>query len=180
MTCCKRNALSLLIALVAGAAVAQEGPPSQYEHVKGLEPFIGFWQGDFQPPGGPEGTVTGFCRWTSNRSYAQFQWSFQPEGGERMHVGTVLIGWDGGVKGLKSWTFFPEGQSQGEASLEDGVLTVMGRGTTADGQATSAKATYKVSEDELTLTVSDAKVGDEEMPGYSFTVQKRERPGRGG
>ena len=80
---------------------------------------------------------------------------------------------------MNSWSFFPEGQGNGEAPLENGVLSIAGRGTTVDGEETSSNVTYEISGDKLTVTVKNAKRGDQEMPGYSFTVQKRERPRRG-
>ena len=174
----KLRSLSVLtlisMTVLASSVVAQM--PSQHDRVKGLEPFIGYWQSEVQQPNGPKGTLSGLGRWTSNKSFVQISWSFQPEGEEPMHYGTVLVGWNGKEKQLNSWAFFPDSVWVVEASLDGSVLSMSGSGTTAEGKATSSDTTYAIAGDELTVSNKNAKEDGEELPDSSYTLKKRERP----
>jgi hypothetical protein len=169
--------LCVAIAAVAcsGIAVSQDqGPPSQYEHVKGMADFIGFWAGDFQPPNGPEGTLRVSCRWTSNRSYASFGIMMQ-SGDERTHIGTTQVGWNGADKQLNAWGFWPDQQTHGKASVESGKLQIKSTGTTVDGIKTSADVTYAVAGDTMTITVKNRRQGDSEQPDMNIKLERRQR-----
>ena len=170
--------VAIAVAACSGTAISQEeGPPSQYEHVKGMADFIGFWSGDFQPPNGPEGRLLVFCRWTSNRSYASFGIMMQ-SGDQRTHIGTTQVGWNGGDKQLNVWGFWPDQQTHGKASLESGKLQIKSKGTTVDGIKTSADVTYTVDGDTLTISVKNRRQGDSEQPDMNIKLERRQRPRR--
>lgn len=167
----------LLVAALATTAVAQE-PPSQYERLEQLEPYVGFWQGDFQPSDGAAGTLFANARWTSNRSYVQIQWSFQADDAERTRrvpMVTVVLGWDGKHEQIRCWTFHPAGALVGPVSVTDDGMVINEAGTTFEGEPMSNKATYKIEGDQLKVTITDSKIGGESKPDMSLTLTKRER-----
>ena len=168
--------LAMAVVACSGIAISQDqGPPSQYEHVKGLADFIGFWAGDFQPPDGPEGRLLVSCRWTSNRSYASFGIMMQ-SGDERKHIGTTHVGWSGADKQLNVWGFWPDQQTRGKASLENGKLQIKSTGTTVDGLKSSADVTYEVDGDAMTVTVRNSRRGDSEQPDMLIKLERAAAP----
>lgn len=167
--------VAIAVAACSGTAISQEqGPPSQYERVKGLANFIGLWAGDFNPPNGPEGTLRVFCRWTSNRSYATFGIMMR-SGDERTHIGTTHVGWSGADKQLNVWGFWPDQQTRGKASVENGKLQIKSTGTTVDGLKSSADVTYEVDGDTLTITVRNSRRGDSERPDMDIKLERQQR-----
>ena len=168
-----RNMLAILCAFtVSSIAVAQEAPPSQYEHVKGLEPFIGFWAGD--APDGEEGGIAVMCRWAANKSYGQFNvWT--RGGDERMHLGMINVGWDHAEKKLAMWAFFPDTQAKAYPSIDGGTIKWSSTGTSADGEKTSADVKFQVDDDTLTIEVRNSRRGDADQPDMTLSLKRRER-----
>ena len=163
-----------LVAMLASASVGQE-LPSQNEHIKGLEPFIGFWEGEAPNTGG---TLNVWGRWASNNSFAQFQF-FLRGGDERTHIGTVIVGYSGENQQVKMWGFWPDSVIQGKvAEVGDGTLTYQSEGVTADGAKTGADVTWKADGDEVTINIANQHSDGEERPEMQVTLKRRDRPNR--
>jgi hypothetical protein len=173
---------SICIAVAAVAnlpslAVAQEEPPSQYEHVKGLEPFIGFWSGTMQPPDEAEQQLMVFCRWVANKSYAKFEIMSRNED-ERMHMATIIVGRSAKEDGLRMWGFWPDRLATGKATVEENRLSYYATAQTLAGVSASADVTLEVDGDKLTINVTNSKRGDDEPPDFSVTLERQQRPDR--
>lgn len=158
--------------LVPALAGAQEPPPSQYEHVKGLEPFIGFWASDSDE--GQDGGIAMFCRWAANKSYGQFNIWLRNEG-ERTHLGNISVGWDGAEKKLALWSFFPAGQAKAFPSIDGGTMKWSSQGTTAEGEKMSADVKFEVDGDTLTVEVRNSRRGEVAQPDVDLSLKRRQR-----
>ena len=169
---CRMFMVLLCALLVPGVTTAQEPPRSQYERVKGLEPFIGFWAGD--APEGQEGGLAVSCRWAANKSYGQFSiWSRNED--ERTHLGTISIGWDGAEKKLAMWAFFPDVQAKAYPTIDGKTIKWSSKGTNSEGQKTSADVKFAVDGDTLTIEVRNSRRGDEAQPDMTLSLKRRQR-----
>jgi hypothetical protein len=153
--------------------MAAEPMPSQYEHIKALEPFVGLWQTDLPSTDGTGGTLTAVGRLASNKSYLQLQFTTRSED-ERTHVGTIIIGRDFAGDQLVVWGFWPDQQAHGSVTIGENTVSWKSDGTTVDGAKSSANVAMSVSGDELTVKVTDSRRGDEEQPDMGFTFAKQE------
>jgi hypothetical protein len=173
-------ALILTIGLlaVAGRSSAQEAPLSQFEHIKGLEPFVGFWQSDTpEEEGGPATLV---CRLIANRSYLQMQLSMQVEG-ERETIATMLIGKDHAKDQVAFWGFWADQQTMGKnVEVGEGTAKWSETGEMPGGGKSSADVVIKASGDEMTVDVSNVKKAGEDQPEMHITFKRSQRRGRGG
>lgn len=160
--------------LLTNIGAAQEGPPSQFEHIKGLEPFVGVWQGEIPSPSGEAQPLTMSCRLTANKSYATFNLSGENEG-ERMNLGMIVVGMDAPKQQLTMWSFWPDRQSKGNASIEDDKLSFSGKGPLKDGTEVTADVSFEVSGDELSIKIRNSRRGDDEQPDRDLTLKRRER-----
>jgi hypothetical protein len=172
MRSCTVFSLSVVVvATLAGIGKAQE-LPSQQQHIQGLEPFMGFWEGELPDT---EATVNVWGRWTSNNSFGQFQFSIRGEN-ERTHVGTVIVGYSGENQKVKMWGFWPDEVLEGDVTqLKDGTLTYESAGVNADGTKSSAAVTWKVDGDEVTIHVTNRRRGTSEQPDMHVTLKRSER-----
>lgn len=177
--------LSALFALVFGLLSvanrisAQEEAPSQFEHIKGLEPFVGFWTAE--APEGEGGPMTLICRLTSNRSYLRMEASVPGEdGGRRQVVGTMLIGQDHAKDQVSIWSFWPDDQGQGKVEVGDGTATWSTTSVHGDGRKGTGHVSMKVDGDKLTIDVTNRKIGDESEPDMHLTFTRSQRRGRRG
>jgi hypothetical protein len=180
VTLYQRFAICITTAAVASLptlVMAQEGPPSQYEHVKGLESFIGSWRGMMQPPDEEERPLVIGCRWAANKSYAKFEIATSNED-KRMHMGTLIVGRKVEDDGLYMWGFWPDRLATGEATVEDNKLSYTATGLAHDGVDVSADVKLEVDGDELTVTVTNSKRGDDEQPDFTATLKRQQRPDR--
>ena len=111
----------ICVALATSSIFAQQNPlplPSQFEHLKGLEPLMGVWEGEYQPPGAPKGTLRGTCIWENNRSYAVINWTFAAaESPISVHPFSVRIGFNGKAKAPHFWVTTWDGQAEGPAVI---------------------------------------------------------------
>ena len=170
---------AVVVVSLPNLATAQEGPPSQYEHVKGLEPFMGFWRGTMQPPDGSEMQLTIYCRWAANKSYAKFEIMVRNEDeDERNHISTIIVGRSAKVDGLHMWAFWPDYVSTGKATVEGNKLSYTSTGQSLAGVENSADVTYVIDGNELKINVTNSKRGDEEQPDFSVTLERQQRGDR--
>ena len=164
----------VLLSVLVGAATAQETLTSQFDKVQGLQPFVGMWEADLPSDDGSAMKLNVFCRWTSNKSYAQFQFSVLRDE-ERTHVGTLTVGWNGADQCLNAWAFWPESVMQTQAEIGDGKLTYTGKGVTMDGKTTSADVSWTAEGDEVTVSVTNSVRGDARQPDMNVTLKRRAR-----
>ena len=159
----------------ATAALAQEAPPSQFEHIQGLDPFAGFWEGKSPEEGG--GTIYLSCRYAANRSYLQMQLSMEVEG-ERESMGTMLIGKNHANDQVSIWGFWPNRQIQGDnVQIGEDSASWKETGTDEGGQKSSANVVMKVTGDELTVDVTEARIGQQEGPEMHIVFKRSQRRG---
>ena len=114
------------------------------------------------------------CRWTSNKSYAMFQFTMLV-GEERTQMGTVLIGVDAKSNELQSWAFWPDSQGHGKVTLDGKKLTIKANGKMIDGPETSADVSYTVEGRTLTIHVANSLRGDEEQPDMTLKLERQRR-----
>ena len=126
-------ALSGFIAVQTATAQAPNPHPAQ-EALKGLQPFIGNWAGEFEAIGGFEGlakrkmvTGTNRFRWILNKTAVQLTWDNKfKDDGKPFNFGTGIITLDPVSKKLISHSFGYDGKVYwtGKASvvLKDKVL----------------------------------------------------------
>jgi len=115
-----------LFVTLSSDAYSQDAPP-QFEHIKGLEPFIGVWEGKFDPPGSaPIGTVRVTCKWMSNKSYFQMEGVYVPDGAEeiQLNVANVFIGYSGKTKAVHSWHLDLGTQAEAPAKITENKVTM--------------------------------------------------------
>lgn len=95
--------------LIVNTGFAQEKgqEPPAYEHLKQLEPFIGKWQGKFDPPGEtPLGTITVTTSWVGNKSYLHSEVLYTPDGTSAvLNQGNTMIGYNWKTKSVHAWEF---------------------------------------------------------------------------
>ena len=170
--------LAIGLFVVGHRSSAQEAPPSQFEHISGLEPFVGFWQSDTpEEDGGPARLV---CRLISNRSYLQMQLSMQVDS-ERETIATMLIGKDHAKDQVAFWGFWADQQTKGDnVEVGEGTAKWSEAGEMPGGGKSSAKVAMKVSGDELTVDVTDVKKAGEDQPEMHIKFKRSQRGGRGG
>ncbi|WP_146401973.1 hypothetical protein [Planctomycetes bacterium CA13] len=95
--------------LIVSTSFAQEEgqEPPAYEHLKQLEPFVGKWQGKFDPPGNaPLGTITVTTAWVGNKSYLYSEVLYTPDGMDAvLNQGNTMIGYNWKTKSVHAWEF---------------------------------------------------------------------------
>lgn len=104
-----------------------------YEQLQPLEWFIGSWvdQDD-------NVRIETECKWTENKRYITRSFSVSSDEIVQMS-GVQIIGWDAGSKQIRSWTFDSTGgHSQGVWSKSKDRWYIHKKGTTGDGQSTTA------------------------------------------
>ena len=126
-------ALSGFIAVQTATAQAPNPHPAQ-EALKGLQPFIGNWAGEFEAIGGFEGlakgkmvTGTNRFRWILNKTAVQLTWDNKfKDGGKPFNFGTGIITLDPVSKKLNWSSFGYDGKvywtGKGVMEIKDKVL----------------------------------------------------------
>ena len=166
---------AVVMQIAVTEAMAQEAPPSQFEAIKGLEPFAGFWEGEAPEEGG--GTVFVVCRFIGNRSYFQLQVSTEVEG-DRQVLGTLLIGKNHENGQASMWGFWPNQQLQADnVQISENTASWTQGGTDESGQKSSASVVMKVAGDEMTIDITDVKVGENDRPDMHFAYKRSQRRG---
>jgi|TARA_B110000438_G_scaffold75583_1_gene75716 hypothetical protein len=126
-------ALSGFIAVQTATAQAPNPHPAQ-EALKGLQPFIGSWAGEFEAIGGFEGlakgkmvTGTNRFRWILNKTAVQLTWDNKyKDDGKPFNFGTGIITLDPVSKKLNWSSFGYDGKvywtGKGVMEIKDKVL----------------------------------------------------------
>ena len=155
---------------------AQEPPPSQFEHIQGLEPFVGIWRAGKQGEG--EVPMILSCRLTTN--YLRLQLSTPTDSGPQT-MGTMLIGRDFAKDQVSAWCFLGDNQSHGKVQVGEGTASWTATGVRNDGAKSSENLAIKVVGDKLTFDVTNITYGDSAPPDMHYTfTRSQQRSGRRG
>ena len=170
-------ALSGFIAVQTATAQAPNPHPA-HEALKGLQPFIGNWAGEFESYGGFEGLekgrmVTGSnrFRWILNKTAVQMTWDDKfKDDGKTFAFGTSIITLDPVSKKLISHSFGYDGKvyfhGKGVLELKDKVLHSDTDENTINNTNTKSQATRRKSNrntmivHHTNLVINGKKIGD--------------------
>ena len=112
---------------------APQATSSNYEHLKGLEWFIGSWVDQDENV-----RIVTDCNWTKNKNFITRTFTVSADDNVELS-GMQIIGWDASSKQIRSWTFDSDGGfAQGVWSKSKDRWYVHKRGTTAHGETTTA------------------------------------------
>lgn len=176
----------LILATFSGTRAASGQPetrPSNYEHLKPMEPFIGRWVAETvteeEIPGlatsGAAMVIPVTYEWTLNRNFIAVNYS--------VNVGDVtllgyqgLIGWDPATQQIKSWGFDSDGgHGQAVWIRSDGRWTATVNGVQRDGKKVLATMTrVDTSSDSFTVQFSDQAVGGQPQSDGPELIFRRE------
>jgi uncharacterized protein (TIGR02246 family) len=149
---------------------------SPYERLKELEWMVGEWVDESE-----DAQITTSVRWGPGKGYLVRDYSVQVQG-EPETSGLMIIAWDPQTDQIKSWIFNADG-SRGEGSwtrVTDNQWVVKARGTTDDGQATSATQVISlVNKDAIKTSSIDRIIGGEIARDIEdvIMVRKPQAPG---
>lgn len=180
-----RNAIGVFILLSVATipltprAVAQTAP--QYEHLKGLDPFIGVWEGKYDPPGEPPmGTVRVECKWIGSKSYFQFEATYSPDGveveGQKIVLkpNNIFIGYSGKTKSPYSWHLAMGSHMDGPAEIQKNKIVMNKLERYGDsGSKGSRSLTFELRGDELVGGSTNIIRNGEKQPDEEPLVLKR-------
>ena len=158
------SASALMVA--ASLTLAQaDGMPSNYEHLKDLDYFVGQWKAEGTASNGSEYTVLRSYKWILNKNFLSDELVIRV-GDRQVWASMGLFGWDPSEKKIKSGSANASGGlGQVTWTKHDDGGTGEYSGIAADGQEVSAKhAIVGTGEDAFTYTISDLKVGDNTLP----------------
>jgi uncharacterized protein (TIGR02246 family) len=145
-------------------------PPSNYEHLKGLEWAIGEWADDVK-----EGEVARISfDWTDNQNFIVSHFTTTIKN-VSIGGGTQWIGWDPLNKSIRSWVFESNG-GFGEATwAKDGAKwTLKVSAVLPDGKkATSTNILTRVDADTMTWEVKDRTLDGKPLPDIKAVRMKR-------
>ncbi len=170
----------IALGLISAPALifAQGMPPSQFEHIQGLEPFVGIWRAGKQGEGEVQMILS--CRLTTNRSYLRLQVSTPTDSGPQT-IGTMLIGRDFAKDQVSVWCFQGDNQVHGKVKVGEGTASWTATGVRNDGAKSTESLAIKVDGDKLTVDVTNIKYGDDSPPDMSYTfTRSQQRSGRRG
>lgn len=165
-----------LFAALSATSQAQDGPP-QFEHIKGLKPFIGEWEGKYDPPGDvPMGTVRVRCKWMGSKGYCHFEGLFTPDGTDiELNPVNIFIGYSGKTKAVHSWHLLLGSNANAPVKITKNKVRfeVRDRHST-DGTPETRTVTYELrSPNELVGRNTDITRGGEAKPDDEPLVLKR-------
>jgi uncharacterized protein (TIGR02246 family) len=148
-------------------------PPSNAEHLEGIEWLIGEWAGEAEK--GESATAT--YDWAENQNFIVSSFATTVEG-VPVVGGTQWIGWDAIDKQIRSWSFYSRGGFGEAIWTKDGdkwALKTTAR--TADGKKASAtNIVTKTDDDHMTWQMTKLTVGGESIPDPKPVKMKRVKP----
>jgi hypothetical protein len=167
----------LLTMIITNTSHAEDenNPPPAYQHLKQLEPFVGKWQGKFDPPGNaPMGTVTVTNRWVGNKSYLLTEVLYTPDGTDVvLNQQTALIGYNWKTKSMHTWEFGWLMQSSAPVLATDMKLTIEGGEISARGADRALKTTTIELADPNTMITTSHLLKNGERELYEHLTLKR-------
>ncbi len=145
-------------------------PPSNYEHLRGLEWAVGDWASENGP--GPVQRIS--LAWNEGQNW--INGSFATTFGD-ISLGHVKqwIGWDPDAKRVRSWSFDDSGAfGEGSWSKDGNKWVIKSTVTLSDGK--KAKATFTVGfidAETISLQSTDRTLGDDKLPDMKEALLKR-------
>ena len=146
-------------------------PPSNYEHLKGLEGLIGSWTAE----GAEGGEVARIAfEWTENQNFitSTFATTFKD-----ISIGgaTQWIGWDASAKTVRSWSFHDNGGFGGGTWTANGKSwTIKTEATLPDGKKATATDIISFSDaDTITFAAKDRMLDGKPLPDIKEVKFKR-------
>jgi uncharacterized protein (TIGR02246 family) len=150
---------------------AAYAPPSNYEHLRGLEWLIGEWADDV--PRGEAARIS--FEWTDNQNFvvSHFTTTIQ---NVSIGGGTSWIGWDPTAKTVRSWLFETTGGfGQGTWTKDGAKWTVKSSAVLPDGKkAGSTNVVTRVDADTLTWAVTGRTLDGKPLPDIKEVRMKRQ------
>lgn len=156
--------------LLESVRQAAYAPPSNYEHLKGLEGLIGDWADDV--PKGEAARIS--FEWTENQNFvvSHFTTTIQ---NVSIGGGTSWIGWDPTAKTIRSWVFESTGGfGQGTWTRDGKAWTIKLGAVLPDGKrATSTNTVTRIDADTLTWAVTERTLDGKPLPDIKEIKLKR-------
>ena len=148
-------------------------PPSNHEHLEGLEWLIGEWAGEAEKGESARASY----EWAENQNFIVSSFATTLNG-EPVLGGTQWIGWDAVDKRIRSWSFYSRG-GFGEATWtkEGSSWSLKTTARTADGKKASAtNIMTRTDDDHMTWQMTKLTVGGESLPDPKPVKMKRVKP----
>jgi uncharacterized protein (TIGR02246 family) len=146
-------------------------PPSNYEHLKGLEWLIGEWADDVQK--GEAARIS--FEWTDNQNFVVSHFTTTVQN-VSIGGGTSWIGWDPNAKTVRSWVFESSGGfGQGTWTRDGAKWTIKSSAVLPDGKkAASTNVVTRVDADTITWSVTDRTLDEKPLPDIKEVRMKRQ------
>ncbi|MCE9566972.1 MAG: SgcJ/EcaC family oxidoreductase [Planctomycetes bacterium] len=145
-------------------------PPSNHEHLKGLEAFVGSWASDHDA--GEVARVS--FGWTENQNFmtSTFATTFK---NVTVGGGTQWIGWDPANKAVRSWSFHANGGfGEGIWSRQQNTWIIKTTATLPDGKKATATDIFTlVDADIITFQAKERTVDGKPLPDVKEVKLKR-------
>ncbi len=156
--------------LLSGVRDASFAPPSNYEHLRGLEWTIGDWAGSAEP-----GTVERLAvAWSDNHNFINATFTTTAK---NISVGSArhCLGWDPEAKQIRSWIFDASGAfGQGSCTHDGKQCVIKTASVLQDGKkATATHIVTRVDADTITLQSRDRGVDGNKLPDTKEVKLKR-------
>jgi uncharacterized protein (TIGR02246 family) len=148
-------------------------PPSNHEHLEGLEWLIGEWAGEDEKGESAHSSYD----WAENQNFIVSSFATTVDG-VPVAGGTQWIGWDAVDKQVRSWSFYSGGGFGEAVWTKDGdKWMVKIKARMRDGKKASAtNVVTKTDDDHMTWQVTTLTVGDESKPDLKPVKMKRVKP----
>jgi uncharacterized protein (TIGR02246 family) len=145
-------------------------PPSNYEHLKGLEWLIGEWVDDAEKGDGARMSF----EWTDNQNFVISRFTTTIKG-VSIGGGTSWIGWDPTAKAVRSWMFDSTGGfGQGAWTRDEAKWTIKLESVLPDGKkATSTNVVTRVDANAISWEVKDRTLDGKPLPEIKAVKMKR-------
>jgi uncharacterized protein (TIGR02246 family) len=148
-------------------------PPSNAEHLEGIEWLIGEWTGEAEKGESSKASYD----WAENQNFIVSSFATTVDG-VPVVGGTQWIGWDAIDKQIRSWSFYSRGGFGEAVWTKDGdkwALKTTAR--TANGKKASAtNIVTKTDDDHMTWQMTKLTVDGESMPDPKPVKMKRVKP----
>jgi uncharacterized protein (TIGR02246 family) len=148
-------------------------PPSNHEHLEGLEWLIGEWAGEAEK--GESGTAS--YDWAENQNFIVSSFATTVDG-TPVVGGTQWIGWDAVDKTVRSWSFYSRGGFGEAVWTKDGDRwSLKTTARTASGKKASAtNIITKTDDDHMTWQMTNLTVDGQSLPDPKPVKMKRVKP----
>lgn len=157
--------------LLESVRQAAYAPPSNYEHLKGLEWLIGEWADDVQK--GEAARIS--FEWTDNQNFVVCHFTTTIQN-VSLGGGTSWIGWDPNAKTVRSWVFESTGGfGQGTWTKDGNKWTIKSSAVLPDGKkASSTNVVTRVDADTIAWAVIDRALDGKPLPEIKEVRMKRQ------